>query len=197
RPGWNASDSIIAPTVRAGSGSSRYRCSPIVAWPSLGAARSSMIFIVVDLPDPFGPRNPVTRPGGTVNDRASTTLRSPYRLVTCSRTNEYEWSTVARAVVGVGDGDVMGPTSRWGVPAARWRVPVGADGMVAAGRSDEPAWTRRQGGSDQQRETREQPARRTARGWRAISWIIISRGRSGRVDLLHPPCARRPDVDRG
>jgi hypothetical protein len=33
-----------------------------------------MIFMVVDFPDPFGPRKPVTRPGGTVKVRSSTTV---------------------------------------------------------------------------------------------------------------------------
>ncbi len=36
-----------------------------------------MIFIVVDFPEPFGPRKPVTRPGGTVKLRSSTTVWSP------------------------------------------------------------------------------------------------------------------------
>src|SRR5581483_12116119 len=35
---------------------------------------------VVDLPEPFGPRNPVTRPGATLNDRSSTASADPYRL---------------------------------------------------------------------------------------------------------------------
>ena len=43
--------------------------------------------MVVDLPDPFGPRNPVTRPGSTTNERSSTTVRLPYRLVTCSNSS--------------------------------------------------------------------------------------------------------------
>src|SRR3954452_18232606 len=37
--------------------------------------------MVVDLPAPFGPRNPVTTPGLIVNDRASTASFSSYRLV--------------------------------------------------------------------------------------------------------------------
>ena len=41
-------------------------CPPIVAWPWSAEARSSRIFMVVDLPAPLGPRNPVTRPGRTV-----------------------------------------------------------------------------------------------------------------------------------
>jgi hypothetical protein len=36
-----------------------------------------MTFIVVDLPEPLGPRNPVTRPGLATNDRSATTARSP------------------------------------------------------------------------------------------------------------------------
>ncbi|TWF80410.1 hypothetical protein FHX44_116353 [Pseudonocardia hierapolitana] len=40
-----------------------------------------IIRIVVDLPAPLGPRNPVTCPAETVNDRSSTTVRGPYRLV--------------------------------------------------------------------------------------------------------------------
>ena len=38
--------------------------------------------MVVDLPAPLGPRNPVTRPGRTAKETSSTaTVLSPYRLV--------------------------------------------------------------------------------------------------------------------
>ena len=37
--------------------------------------------IVVDLPEPFGPRKPVTTPGRTSNVRLSTAVDAPYRLV--------------------------------------------------------------------------------------------------------------------
>src|SRR3954469_24916645 len=53
----------------------------MVTEPSVGAARPRIIFMVVDLPAPLGPRNPVTCPGVTVNDRSSTTVSGPYRLV--------------------------------------------------------------------------------------------------------------------
>jgi hypothetical protein len=33
--------------------------------------------MVVDLPAPFGPRKPVTRPGDTVKDSPSTAMRLP------------------------------------------------------------------------------------------------------------------------
>src|ERR1700734_1555778 len=36
---------------------------------------------VVDFPDPFGPRNPVTVPGRTVNESRSTATAGPYLLV--------------------------------------------------------------------------------------------------------------------
>src|ERR1700722_8161732 len=36
---------------------------------------------VVDFPDPFGPRNPVTVPGRTVNESRSTANAGPYLLV--------------------------------------------------------------------------------------------------------------------
>jgi hypothetical protein len=53
----------------------------MVTEPPLGAAKPMIIRIVVDLPAPLGPRNPVTCPAETVNDRSSTTVRGPYRLV--------------------------------------------------------------------------------------------------------------------
>src|SRR5579859_7440913 len=37
--------------------------------------------MVVVLPAPFGPRNPVTRPGSMLKLRSSTAVLSPYRLV--------------------------------------------------------------------------------------------------------------------
>src|SRR6266700_618614 len=49
--------------------------------PRSGASRPSMIRIVVDFPDPFGPRKPVTTPGRTSKLSASTARTRPYRLV--------------------------------------------------------------------------------------------------------------------
>ena len=37
--------------------------------------------IVVDFPEPFGPRKPVTIPGRTENERSFTATVSPYRFV--------------------------------------------------------------------------------------------------------------------
>lgn len=49
--------------------------------PEVGASSPRIIRIVVDLPDPFGPRKPVTAPGVTSNDNPSTASTSLYRLV--------------------------------------------------------------------------------------------------------------------
>src|SRR5689334_19277277 len=54
---------------------------PTVAVPAVGLTRLSTILSVVVLPAPFGPRNPVTRPGSTVNDRSSTARTLRYCLV--------------------------------------------------------------------------------------------------------------------
>src|SRR5271154_5286922 len=49
--------------------------------PLSGRSRPAIIRIVVDLPAPFGPRNPVTTPGCTTKLKPSTAVLSPYRLV--------------------------------------------------------------------------------------------------------------------
>ena len=77
RPGCIALASSSAPTVRSGWASSAYGLPLIVALPVFGRSRPSTSRIVVDLPAPFGPRNPVTRPGSTLKDRWSTASLSP------------------------------------------------------------------------------------------------------------------------
>src|ERR1700733_4958522 len=49
----------------------------MVAVPAVGCTRPSSMRRVVVLPDPLGPRKPVTRPGATVNDRLSTASTGP------------------------------------------------------------------------------------------------------------------------
>src|SRR5689334_12753630 len=56
----------------------------MVARPEVGRARPSRARMVVDLPAPFGPRNPVTRPGASWNVRSSTAVMVRYRLVSAS-----------------------------------------------------------------------------------------------------------------
>ena len=52
-----------------------------VTVPCVGRSRPMIMRIVVDLPAPFGPRKPVTRPGCTVNVMPSTAVLGPYLLV--------------------------------------------------------------------------------------------------------------------
>ena len=49
----------------------------MVTSPELGASSPTIIRIVVDLPAPLGPRNPVTTPGRTVNESPSTAVFAP------------------------------------------------------------------------------------------------------------------------
>ena len=58
-----------APTLRNGVCRAPYGCPATSAVPDDGLSRPRIIRIVVDLPAPLGPRNPVTVPGCTVNDR--------------------------------------------------------------------------------------------------------------------------------
>ncbi len=45
--------------------------------PLVGSSRPRIIRMVVDFPAPFGPRNPVTVPGWTVNVRSETAALAP------------------------------------------------------------------------------------------------------------------------
>src|SRR5712671_7216590 len=53
----------------------------MVARPEVGSARPSSSRMVVDFPAPFGPRNPVMRPGASSKDRSLIAVTVPYRLV--------------------------------------------------------------------------------------------------------------------
>jgi hypothetical protein len=50
------------------------------ACPESGKSSPMIIRSVVGFPDPFGPRNPVTVPGRTVNDSRPAATAGPYRL---------------------------------------------------------------------------------------------------------------------
>src|SRR5579872_2210297 len=52
-----------------------------IAVPAVGARNTAIIFIVVDLPAPFGPSNPRTSPAGTENDTSSTAVSGPKFLL--------------------------------------------------------------------------------------------------------------------
>src|SRR5271165_2277735 len=55
----------------------------IIAVPAVGARKPVIIFIVVDLPAPFGPRKPSTSPRGTVKEMSSTAFSGPKCLTRC------------------------------------------------------------------------------------------------------------------
>ena len=62
-PGAGLRGSMSAPTRRMGCRSDRYGRPSTVAVPEVGRVRPRTQRIVVVLPDPLGPRKPVTRPG--------------------------------------------------------------------------------------------------------------------------------------
>lgn len=70
-----------APTARAGWSRDRKVEPSISASPSSGVSSPTIMRMVVDLPEPFGPKKPVTSPSGAVNDSALTAVELEYRLV--------------------------------------------------------------------------------------------------------------------
>ena len=76
RVGWNGLASSSAPTWRIGIRRERNGVPSNVVAPS-PLSRPSISRMVVDLPDPLGPRKPVTLPGSTRNDRSSTACLDP------------------------------------------------------------------------------------------------------------------------
>src|ERR1700676_4363259 len=54
------------------------------AVPAVGIMNPASMRIVVDLPAPFGPRNPTTSPRPTLKDTLSTAVKVPKRLVSPS-----------------------------------------------------------------------------------------------------------------
>src|SRR5947209_6998282 len=66
----------------------------MIAVPEVGARKPVIIFIVVDLPAPLGPRNPSTSPRGTVNEMSSTALSGPKCLTRCRISSIAGWSPI-------------------------------------------------------------------------------------------------------
>jgi hypothetical protein len=81
RPPWIAFASSMAPTSNSGRRCCPYDRPSTVTVPLVGQSRPMIMRIVVDLPEPLGPRKPVTLPGTTSNDTSSTATESPTRLV--------------------------------------------------------------------------------------------------------------------
>ena len=70
-----------APTSCSGFFKSAYFLPSNNARPACMRSRPIMQRMVVLLPEPFGPRNPVTTPVRTENERSSTAVVDPYLLV--------------------------------------------------------------------------------------------------------------------
>ena len=77
RPPCTALASSSAPTWRGALGSLRYGWPPMVTVPAVGLSRPRIMRIVVDLPEPLGPRKPVTAPGRTWKERLYTAVLAP------------------------------------------------------------------------------------------------------------------------
>ena len=81
RPGWKPRASSMAPASRSGQRACANGRPLMVARPRSGASSPMIIRMVVDFPDPFGPRKPVTTPGRTSKLRPSTARVDPKRLL--------------------------------------------------------------------------------------------------------------------
>ena len=77
RPLCCADASSSTPTRRPGLGICRYGTPRTVVAPEVGGVSPTIIRIVVDFPAPFGPRNPVTRPGSARKVTSSTAVYAP------------------------------------------------------------------------------------------------------------------------
>ena len=124
RPLCCAEASSSTPTSRPGFGRSPYRWPPIETRPVLAGVRPTMMRIVVDLPAPFGPRKPVTRPGRATNDTSSTAVWPPYVLVTPS-------TVIMRRVSSAATRPHIGPRDR----APRPKEGVGRDSGICSAAS--------------------------------------------------------------
>src|ERR1035437_2366049 len=56
----------------------------MVTLPEFGLSSPQMVFMVVDLPEPFGPTRPTTSPAPTVREMPSTTVLVPNRFTSSS-----------------------------------------------------------------------------------------------------------------
>ena len=81
RPGCSADASSSDPITGQRTAQRLGKRSPHTsAWPASGTSRPRITRIVVDFPAPFGPTNPVTCPGWTVNDIPSRATVRPNRF---------------------------------------------------------------------------------------------------------------------
>ena len=77
RRGWTAFASSSTPTSASGARCWAYGLPLTRVWPRVADSSPTTRRIVVDLPAPLGPRNPVTLPGRTVKLTSSTAVLRP------------------------------------------------------------------------------------------------------------------------
>jgi hypothetical protein len=77
RPVCTPFASSSAPTSCSGARCAAYGLPFTVTLPSVGRSSPTIMRIVVDFPAPFGPRKPVTWPGGTVKLMSLTAVFAP------------------------------------------------------------------------------------------------------------------------
>src|SRR6185437_3480720 len=120
RPPCSAPASSSEPTSYRGRTIPAYGRPPISAVPEVGVSRPRIIRMVVVLPAPLGPRNPVTRPGRTAKLSPSTAVTGPNRLV----------SPLASINAGRTGGRRRAGGARW--PAGSAASPAAGDGESRA-----------------------------------------------------------------
>jgi hypothetical protein len=187
RPVCTALASSSTPTSVSGERSCPY-CEPFTSTrPDVGASRPTIMRIVVDLPAPFGPRNPVTVPGRTVKLTPSTAVLDPYLLVTFSATIMLRRYAGSSVVASAFDGKRRpGPM---GGPGRRYRDESQAASRSCTARArSTPArfsFTRRRraagrpGGRRATRGSRRGAPHRERRGVQADDEVVRRCGRSG------------------
>ena len=115
RPVWTDRASSRAPTSCSGAVCSRYALPFTRTVPAVGASRPRIIRIVVDLPAPLGPRNPVTTPGS--HGERQVVDGSLVRR-TLGETRGLDHGHLFRSTGAVGASLVGHPTERRCAPAA-------------------------------------------------------------------------------
>src|SRR5215470_9300667 len=129
------------------------------AEPAEGASRPMIKRIVVDFPEPFGPRKPVTVPGGMSKFRLSTASVPPYRLV--SPRIEIMAQTLRTAAPRRHRHREPTTAGRPRAPAGPTLKSVDALQLVLVGRDAAPVW-------------RSAATRRTAYAAAALGWALLA-----------------------
>src|SRR5215472_1889561 len=104
-----------------------------IAVPPVGARKPVIIFIVVDLPAPLGPRNPSTSPRGTVKEMSSTAFSGPKCLTRCRISSIALPSVQVAETLHQHEGGFVPCSRRLGgcsAAASGWRPDKGSEGPM-------------------------------------------------------------------